>query len=136
MKKASLGIPSPCLRILHSRCLWEWTFALFVLSSHRVNNIDHWKFELWENSVKVEKSLKGTLHLIPSPSLLVVVNKLLNTKSLLSMPINVLPLRLKQTFPPIFEFSLKLKMMGLNPGYLLNSFLLFYFSTLTLYFLK
>ena len=33
--------------------------------------------------------------------LLGVVSKLLNTKSLLTIPSNVLPLRLKQTFPPI-----------------------------------
>ena len=41
------------------------------------------------------------------------------------MPSNVLPLHLKQTFPPKFEFLLKLKAMGLNPGYLLKSFLLY-----------
>ena len=37
---------------------------------------------------------------------------------------NVLPLHLKQTFPPIFEFLLKVKVMGSNPGYHLKSFLL------------
>ena len=37
-----------------------------------------------------------------------------------------LPLHLKQTFPPIFEFSLKVKVMRLNPGYLLKSFLLYF----------
>ena len=46
-------------------------------------------------------------------------------KSLLTMPSNVLPLHLKQTFPPKFEFLLKVKAMGLNPGYLLKSFLLY-----------
>ena len=71
--------------------------------------------------LKVEKILKGSLDSIPSPSPLVkiqimggkvclrckgktllgVVNKLLNTKSLLTMPSNVLPLCLKQTFPLI-----------------------------------
>ena len=70
---------------------------------------------------KVEKILKGSLDLIPSPSpsvkiqimggkvclrckgktLLGVVNKLLITKSLLTSPNNVLPLHLKQTFRPI-----------------------------------
>ena len=33
-------------------------------------------------------------------TLLDIVNKLLNTKSLLTMPSNVLPLNLKQTFSP------------------------------------
>ena len=65
--------------------------------------------------VKVENILKGSLDLIPSPSLslkiqimggkvclrckgktlLGVVNKLLKTKSLLTSPSNVLPLHLK-----------------------------------------
>ena len=40
---------------------------------------------------------------------------------LLTSPSNVLPYYPKETFPPIFEFSLKV--MGLNPGYLLKSFL-------------
>ena len=71
--------------------------------------------------IKVEKILKGTLDSILSPSpsvkiqimggkicfrckgetLMGVVNKLLKTKSLLTSPSNVLPLHLKQTFPPI-----------------------------------
>ena len=71
--------------------------------------------------IKVEKALKGSLDLITSPSpsvkiqimggkvflrckgklLLGIVNKLLKTKSLLTMPSNVLHLHLKQTFPPI-----------------------------------
>ena len=69
--------------------------------------------------VKVEKILKGSLDSIPSPSgkiqimggkvclrcngktLLGVANKLLKRKSLLTMPSNVLPLHLKQTFPPM-----------------------------------
>ena len=70
---------------------------------------------------KVEKILKGNLNLVPSPSssvkiqvmggkvcltckgktLLGVVNKLFVFKSLLTMLSNVLPLQLKQTFPPI-----------------------------------
>ena len=68
---------------------------------------------------KVEKILKNSLDSIPSPSvkiqiiggkvclrckdktLLGVVNKLLKTKCLLTTPSNVLPLHLKQTFPPI-----------------------------------
>ena len=68
---------------------------------------------------KVEKILKGSLDSMPSPSvqiqimggkvclrcksktLLGIINKLLKTKSLLTMISNVLPLRLKQTFPPI-----------------------------------
>ena len=71
--------------------------------------------------IQVEKILKGSLDSILSPSpsmktqimgrkiclrckgetLLGVVNKLLKTKSLLTTPSNVLPLCLKQTFPPI-----------------------------------
>ena len=39
------------------------------------------------------------------------------------MPSNVLPLHLKQTFLPIFEFSLKV--MRAKPGYLLKYFLLY-----------
>jgi hypothetical protein len=70
---------------------------------------------------KVEKILKGSLDLISSPTpsvkiqimvgkvclmcedktLLDIVNKFLKTKSLLISPSNVLPLHLKQTFPPI-----------------------------------
>ena len=67
---------------------------------------------------KVENFLKGSLDLIPSPSpsftimggkvclrckgktLLADVNKLFVLKSLMT-PSNVLPLHLKQTFPPI-----------------------------------
>ena len=71
--------------------------------------------------IKVENILKGSLDLIPSPSpevkiqimsgkvclrckgktLQGIVNKLLKTKRLLTSPSNVLPLHLKQTFPPI-----------------------------------
>ena len=70
---------------------------------------------------KVEKILKGSLDSIPAPlpseknqimggivclrckgkTLLGGVNKLLKTKSLLTSPSNILPLHLKQTFPPI-----------------------------------
>ena len=68
---------------------------------------------------KVKKILKDGLDSIPSPSvkiqimggkvglrcksktLLGVVNKLFNTKSLLTSPSNVLPIHLKQTFLPI-----------------------------------
>ena len=73
------------------------------------------------NSSKVQKSWEDSLDSIPPPSpsveiqimsekvglrcegktLLGVVNKLLKTKSLLTMPSNVLPLHLKQTFPLI-----------------------------------
>ena len=70
------------------------------------------------NVSKVKKFSEDSLDSIPSPSpsvkiqimggkgvkektLLDVVNKLLNTKSLLTMPSNVLPLHLKQNFPPV-----------------------------------
>ena len=91
---------------------------------------------------KVEKILKGSLDSIPSPSvkiqimddkvclrwkgktLLGVVNKLLKTKRFF--------LRLSTMFCLIsklsrsqFEFSLKSKVMGSNPSYLLKYFLLY-----------
>ena len=71
------------------------------------------------DSGKVEKILKGSLDSIPSPSvkiqimggkvclmcrgktLLSIVNKLFVFKSLLTTPSNILPLQIKQTFPPI-----------------------------------
>ena len=72
--------------------------------------------------IKVEKILKGSLDSIPSPwssvkiqimsgkvgfrcegkTLLGIINKLLKVKSFLTMPSNILPLHLKQTFLPIF----------------------------------
>ena len=59
-------------------------------------------------------------------ALLGIVNKLLKTKSLLTSPTNVFPLHLKYlNFPANFEFSLKVKVMGSNLGYLLKSFLLY-----------
>ena len=55
-----------------------------------------------------------------------IVNKLFTFKSLLTTPSNVLPLHLKQTFPPIiWEFSMKVKVMRLNSDYLLKSSLLY-----------
>ena len=50
------------------------------------------------------------------------VNKFFIFKSLLATPINVLPLHLKQTFS---AHNLKVKVTGLNPGYLLKYFLLY-----------
>ena len=61
---------------------------------------------------KVEKILKGSLDLIPSPSPSVKIQIMDGkvclrckgkTKSLLTSPSNVLPLHLKQTFPPIIS---------------------------------
>ena len=46
------------------------------------------------------------------------VNKLFVFKSLLTMPSNVLPLHLKQTFPPIISTEV----VGSNLGYLLKKF--------------
>ena len=88
---------------------------------------------------KVEKILKGSLDLIPSPSSSVKIQimggkvclmckgktlLLLKTKILLTSPSNVLPY-----YPSIFsrlkfEFLLKVKVMGSNPDHLLKSFLL------------
>ena len=71
---------------------------------------------------KVEKILTGSLggkvcmrH--KGKTLLGIVNRLLLTTSS-----NVLPLHLSR---PLFEFLLKVKVMGSNPGYLLKSFLLY-----------
>ena len=47
-----------------------------------------WKFKLWEAKVQ-RQNIAGCF------------DKRLNTKSLLAMPRNILPLHLKQTFPPI-----------------------------------
>ena len=75
----------------------------------------HVIYDTYNYTIKVEKILKGSLNLIPSPipsvkiqimggkvclrckgkTLLVVVNKLLKTKSLLTSPSNVLPYSLK-----------------------------------------
>jgi hypothetical protein len=86
---------------------------------------------------KVEKILKDSPDLIPSPSpsvkiqimggkicmrckgktLLGIVNKLL----LLTSPSNVLPYTSSKLYR---QFSLKVKVIGSNPGYLLKSFLL------------
>ena len=84
---------------------------------------------------KVEKILKGSLNSIPSPSssvkiqimcgkvclrckgkiLLGVVNILLKTKRVLTSPSNVLPLHLKQTFPPIIWIFTEGKGDGIGP---------------------
>ena len=91
-------------------------------SQSKIPNLGWWRRDNFHYWFKVEKILKGSLNLIPSPSpswkiqimggkvclkcegktLLCVVNKLLKMKSLLRMPSNVLPLHLEQTFPPIF----------------------------------
>ena len=81
----------------------------------RQPGFDRITFTFCENSNYVWKSCKGK-------TLLDVVNKLLNTKRLLTIPSNVLPLHLKPTLQPLFEFSLKVRVMRSNPGYLLNFF--------------
>ena len=65
--------------------------------------------------LKVEIVLKGSLG---------VVNKLLKTKSLLTSPSNVFPFASSKLSCQQFEFSLKVKLMALNPGYLVKTFLL------------
>ena len=112
--------------------IYEYVFFLLLMSPIFVNFV-----------IKVEKNLKGSLDSIPSPSLSVkiqimggkfclrckgktllgVVTKLLNTKSLLTSPSNVLAYSLKETFPPIIWIFMKVKVMGSDPGYLLQSFL-------------
>ena len=99
-----------------SKILWIWTYF----------------FQLDISWIKVEEILKGSLDLIPSPSvkiqimdgkvclrckgktLLGVVNKLLKIKSLLTMPSNVLPLHLKQTFLPIIWIFTEGKIDGIK----------------------
>ena len=61
-------------------------------------------------------------------TLLCIVNKVFVFKSLLTTPSNVLPLHLSC---PQFQFPLKLKVMGLNPGYLLKYCLLYYWNHIT-----
>ena len=93
---------------------------------------------------KVEKILKGSLDLIPSPSLSVkiqimggkvslrfkgktllgVVNKLLKTKSW-HQPVMFCLITSSKLSEKSFEFSLKVKVMGSNPCYLLKSCLLY-----------
>ena len=91
-----------------------------INSESQITNIPQISaLKFYAKLIKVEKVLKGRLHLIPSPSvkshimggkvclrckgktLLGVVNKLLKTKSLLTSPSNVLPYYLKETFLPI-----------------------------------
>ena len=102
------------------------------------------KCSLCKYLCKVEKILKGSLDSIPSPSmkiqtmggnvclrckgktLLGVVNKFLKTKSLLTSPSNVCLSTSSKLSRQEFEFSLKV--MGLNPGYLFKSFLLYKFG--------
>ena len=79
----------------------------FDISSQQIR-----RFTLKTHEVKVEKIQEDSLDSIPSPSvkihgwerykcnaLLGVVNKHLDTKSLLTIPSNVLSLPIKQTFP-------------------------------------
>ena len=113
--------------------LWSWEeLPQQGLGSCQINWL---RTKLWW--CKVEKILKGCLDLISSPSvkiqimgmkvclrrkgktLLGIVNKLFVFKSLLTTSSNVLTSHLSHP-----EFSLKVKAMGSNPGYLLKSFLL------------
>ena len=77
------------------------------------------------HSGKVEKILKGSLDSIPSPSPLVKIQIMggkirlrYKGKSLLGVVNKLFVSR------PKFEFSLKVKVMGWNPGNLVKSFLL------------
>ena len=93
---------------------------------------------LKETLCKVENILKGSLNWIPTPSpsvkiqimggkvclrrrgktLLLVVNKLLKTKSLLTRPAMFYLYTYSKLSRSSFEFSLKVKVMGSNPIYL------------------
>ena len=112
-----------------------------VLYHAKIHSVELLLITQWRHC-KIEKILKGSLDSIPSPSPSVkiqimggevclrckgktlrgVVNKLLKTKCLLTTTIDVLPLYLSR---PSFEFSTKVRVMGLNPDYLLKSFLLY-----------
>ena len=90
---------------------------------------------------KVEKILKGSLDFIQSPSvkiqiiggkvclrykgktLLGHINTFFVSKNMLTMSNNILPLHLKQTFPHMIWILRKVKVMGLNPSYILKPFL-------------
>ena len=92
------------------------------------------------NLGKVENILKGSLDSISSPSmkiqiivgkvclslegktLLDIANNFFAFKSLLTTSSNVLPLHLSCQK---FEFYLKVKVIGSDPGYLIKSFLLY-----------
>ena len=103
---------------------WSHCFILFFLFFYvkyqicKVKKITKiawiWSwFTFRENSNHGRERYKGK-------TLLGVVNKLL-----LTMLSNILPLHLKQFFPPIIWFFAEVKVMGLNPGYLLKAFLLY-----------
>ena len=106
-------------------------------------SIENW----WKKSrfVKVEKILKGSLDSNPSPSQLVkiqsmggkvclsyrgktllgVVNKLENEKKVCWQCWAMFCIYTSSKLScPLFEFSLKVKVMGSNPGYFLKSLLL------------
>ena len=124
-----------CQACLHKQCL----AACACLEVLIYLFIHIWSLIFSDWKVKVEKILKGSLDSIPSPSssvkiqimdekvclrckgktLLGIFNKLLKTKSLFTSPSK--PSKLSS---PLFEFSLKVKVMGSNPGYLHKSFLL------------
>jgi len=97
---------------------------------HCVNQIEISKYCF----LKVEKVLKGSLDLIPSPSTTVKI-QIMAVKFCLRCKGKTLFVDITQqcfallpqvNFPANnFEFSLKLKVMGSNPGYILKSFLLY-----------
>ena len=120
----------------------NWRYQFLFIHFHQSPSPKSTLFRA--NVCKVEKILKGSLDWIPSPShsekiqimggkvclrcktLLGIINKHLKKKSLLTSPSNVLPYTSSKLSRPSFEFSLKVKVMGLNPGYLSKSFLLYF----------
>ena len=128
---------------------WIWLQFTDIRSSSKVLHLiwDSWLYPRFLNSwfIKVKKNWKDRVDFISSSSpsvkiqimggkvclrhkgktLLGVVNKLFVFKSLLTTLSNVFPLHFKQVFLPIFEFRPKVKVMGLNPGYLVKSSLLY-----------
>ena len=119
-------------------------FAKFLWPFQNIWTLTHVCLTPMIASFKVEKILKGSLNLSPSPSpsfkiqimgrklclmcegktLLGVVNKLFIFKSLLITTSNVCLYISKKFFTQYFKCSLKMKVMGSNSGYLLRYFLL------------
>ena len=97
--------------------LFESFYSTFVWETEvrRWNSIRLWCF-----TGKEEKILKGSLYLIPSPSM---SREHLNFfgKTLLGV---INKLKFVDNTQPCFAFTHKLKVIRLNPGYLLKSFLI------------
>jgi hypothetical protein len=98
--------------------IYESSFEILVLKGRLDSILSH------SPSVKI-RIMGGKVCLrCKGKILLGVVNKLMNFKSILTTPSNVLPITSSTLSRQQFEFSMKVKVMGSNPGYLLKYFLL------------